>query len=85
MAMRLNAFNAEEVLDQMAPFIHFEIDGDRLGATRVLRDDDLGAAPIEVGDDVVAVKGPDVLPFASQRTADHRRQVRFRQTPPRLN
>lgn len=48
---------AEEVLDQMAPFVHFGIERDGLGATRVLRNDDLGTAFVEIGDDVVAVDG----------------------------
>ena len=35
---------AEEVLDQMAPFVHLGVDLQRDGAARVLRDHDLGAA-----------------------------------------
>ena len=35
---------AEEVLDQMAPFVHLLVDGEGLSAARMLRDDDLGAA-----------------------------------------
>jgi hypothetical protein len=46
---------AEEVLDQVAPFVDFGIERQRLGSTRVLRDDDLGAALVEVGDNGVAV------------------------------
>src|SRR6266700_1481752 len=48
---------AEEVLDQMTPFVHLGVDLERGGAARMLRDHDLGAALIEVGDDVVAVEG----------------------------
>ena len=48
---------AEEVFDEMSPFIDFEIDGDRLGSTRVLGDDDLGTALVEFGDDGIAVEG----------------------------
>src|SRR5215211_7163792 len=40
----------------MAPFVHLGVDLERLGAARVLRDDDLGAALAEIGDDVVAVE-----------------------------
>jgi hypothetical protein len=35
---------AEEVLDQMPPFVHLLIDGERLCAARVLGNNDLGAA-----------------------------------------
>ena len=48
---------AEEVFDEMSPFIDFEIDGDRLGSTRMLGDDDLGTALVEFGDDGLAVEG----------------------------
>lgn len=48
---------AEEVFDQMAPFVHFCIERQRLGATWMLRDDDLGAALIEVCNDDIAVEG----------------------------
>src|SRR5260370_31842997 len=48
---------AEEVLDQMAPLVHLGVDLERGGAARMLRDHDLGAALVEVGDDVVAVEG----------------------------
>jgi hypothetical protein len=47
---------AEEILDQMAPFVHLDVNLERLGAARVLRDDNLGAALVEIGDDVVAVE-----------------------------
>ena len=46
----------EEILDQMPPFVHLAIDCDGDCAARVLRDDDLGAALVEVGDDGVAVE-----------------------------
>src|ERR1700676_3447272 len=48
---------AEEVLDQMAPFVHLGVDLEWGGAARMLRNHDLGAALVEVGDDVVAVEG----------------------------
>src|SRR3954462_15156851 len=47
---------AEEVLDQMAPFVHFGVDLERGGTARMLRDHDLGAALVEVGNDLVAVE-----------------------------
>src|ERR1039458_625132 len=47
---------AEEVLDEMPPFVHLLIDGERLCAPRMLGDDDLGAACVEIGDNGVAVE-----------------------------
>ena len=32
---------AEEVFDQMPPFVHFLVDGERVGAARMLGDDNL--------------------------------------------
>lgn len=40
----------------MAPFVHLDVERDGLGAAWVLRDDDLRAAFIEVGDNVVAIE-----------------------------
>src|SRR5215208_2472920 len=48
---------AEEVLDQMTPFVHLGVDRELRGAARMLRDHDLSAARVEIGDDVVAVEG----------------------------
>ena len=48
---------AEEVFDQMTPFVHLGVDLERRGAARMLLNHDLGAALVELGDDVVAVKG----------------------------
>src|SRR4029077_3860742 len=48
---------AEEVFDQVAPFVHLGVDLERGGAARMLRDHDFGAAPVEGGDDVIAVEG----------------------------
>ena len=48
---------AEEVFDQMPPFVHLLVDGERLCAAGMLGDDDLGAARVEIGDDGVAVEG----------------------------
>src|ERR1700730_1798722 len=47
----------EEVLDQMPPFVPRVIDCDGVCAARVLRDDDLAVARVEVGDDGLAVEG----------------------------
>jgi hypothetical protein len=33
----------EEILDEMPPFVHLLVDGERLCAARMLRDDGLGA------------------------------------------
>jgi hypothetical protein len=48
---------AEEVFDQVAPLVDFRVDRQRRGAPWMLRDDDLGVALAEVGDDGIAVKG----------------------------
>src|SRR3954463_5825498 len=41
----------------MAPFIHFGVDLERHRAARMLRDHHLGATPVEIGDNVIAVEG----------------------------
>jgi hypothetical protein len=46
----------EEVLDQMPPLVHLVVDGERLCAAWMLRDDDLGSSHFEFGDDGVAVE-----------------------------
>ena len=48
---------AEEVLDQMAPFVHFVIMRDAPGAVSLGRDDRCGTAFIEVGAQPVVVEG----------------------------
>ena len=48
---------AEEVFDQVAPLVDFRVDRQRRSAPWMLRDDDLGAALVEVGDDGIAVEG----------------------------
>ena len=48
---------AEEVLDEVTPLVDVEVDPQRRNASWVLRDDDLGAALVQVGDDSVAVEG----------------------------
>ena len=47
---------AEEVFDQMPPFVHFLVNGKRFCPARMLGDDDFGAARVEIGDDGVAVE-----------------------------
>jgi len=64
---------AEEVLDQMAPFVHFGVDLERGGTARMLRDHDLGAALVEVGNDLVAVKGRVGDQGAELKAIDQRR------------
>src|SRR5436190_1384138 len=48
---------AEEVFDQVPPFVHLLVDGERRCATRMLGDDDFGAARVDFGDNGVAVEG----------------------------
>lgn len=48
---------AEEILDQMTPFVYLGIERDRLCSARMLGDDDLGATLVQIGDDGVAVEG----------------------------
>jgi hypothetical protein len=47
---------AEEVLDQMTPFVDVLVDIDRLGAPLMLRDDDLRPAFVQVFDDPVGIE-----------------------------
>src|ERR1700682_6348187 len=47
---------AEEVFDEMPPFVHLLVDGERLCATRMLGDDDLGAARVEFCDNGVTAE-----------------------------
>jgi len=67
---------AEEVLDEMAPFVHFGIERQRLGAARMLGDDDLCAALVEVSNDGVAIEGlvgdqcAEIDPIDEWRDAD---------------
>ena len=56
-----NAFEflqlAEEVLDQVPPFVDLLVDDEWRLALRLLRDDDLGAALVQLVDDPVRVEG----------------------------
>ena len=47
---------AEEILDQMAPFVNVLVDVERLGVPGMLRDDDLRLAFVHVFDDPVGIK-----------------------------
>ena len=47
---------AEEVLDQVAPFVNVRVDVERLGAPGMLRDYDLRLAFVHVFDDPVGIK-----------------------------
>src|SRR6202140_3845127 len=47
----------EEILDQVTPLVDLGVDWQRHGAPWMLRDDDLGAALVEVGNDGIAVEG----------------------------
>ena len=47
---------AEEILDQVAPFVNVLVDVERLSAPLMLRDDDLGLAFVQVFDDPVGIK-----------------------------
>src|SRR5215217_2299787 len=57
----------------MAPFVHLAVDLKRAGAARMLRDHDLGAAPVEIGDNVIAVEGHVGNQGAKFDTLDQRR------------
>jgi len=46
----------EEVLDEMSPFIDFQVDIERRLASRHLRDNDLGAALVQFFDDPIGVE-----------------------------
>ena len=48
---------AEEILDQVAPFVNVRVDVERLGAPGMLRDYDLRLAFVHVFDDPVGIKG----------------------------
>ena len=47
---------AEEILDQVAPFVNVLVDVERVGAPGMLRDDDLRLAFVHVFDDPVGIK-----------------------------
>ena len=47
---------AEEILDEVTPFVDVLVDIERLGAPLMLRDDDLRLAFVQVFDDPVGIK-----------------------------
>jgi hypothetical protein len=47
---------AEEILDEVTPFVYVLVDIERLGAPLMLRDDDLRLAFVQVFDDPVGIK-----------------------------
>lgn len=47
---------AEEIFDQVTPFVNVFVDVERLSAPLMLRDDDLGLAFVQVFDDPVGIK-----------------------------
>jgi hypothetical protein len=55
--MRLDSLKLEEILDHVTPLVDLGVDRQSARRAVVLRDDDLGAALIEVGNDGIAVKG----------------------------
>ena len=57
---------AEEVFDEVAPLVELAVERQGWNAPWVLRDDDLGAARVEIGDDGVGVEG-----FISDQSAEH--------------
>lgn len=65
----------------MTPFIHFGVERQRLGAARMLGDDDLCAALVEIGNDAVAVEGfvgdqrAEIEPRDERRHADRIKPV----------
>src|ERR1700754_550808 len=67
---------AEEVLNEVTPFVHLGIERQGLGPARMLGDDDLSAALVKVGNDVVAVEslvsnqGAKLDPVDERRHAD---------------
>ena len=63
---------AEEVLDEMSPFVHLLVDSERLCASRMLGDDDLGAARIEFGDNVAVERFVGDQRVESQSLDDRR-------------
>ena len=47
---------AEEILDEMSPFVDFGVDGERLCAPWVLGDHDFCAPLVQLGDDRVGIE-----------------------------
>lgn len=66
---------AEEVLDEMTPFVHLRFARQWFGAARMLGDDNPGATIVEVGDDGVAVEGLVGDQRAESDAVDERRHA----------
>src|SRR5450631_104575 len=66
---------AEEILDQMAPFVELGVERQRCGTSWMLRDDDLGTALVQVGDDCIAVEGLVGDQSAEGEAIDERRDT----------
>jgi len=67
---------AEEILDQVTPLVDLGVDRQRGGAPWMLRDDDLGTALVEVGNDGIAVEGLVGDEAVKGETVDERRDAR---------
>jgi hypothetical protein len=66
---------AEEVFDQVTPFVHFGVDRQFSGSALMLSDDDLGSPSVEIGDDSVAVEGRVGDQGAEAEAVDQRRHA----------
>ena len=66
---------AEEVFDQMTPFVHLLVERQGYSAPGMLRDNDLGAALVQIGDDGVAVEGLVGDQRSKRQTIDERRHA----------
>ena len=66
---------AEEIFDEMTPFVHFSVNLEWVSAAWMLGYDDFGATLIKVGDDDVAVEGFIGEQSAEFDTRDQRRNT----------
>jgi hypothetical protein len=64
---------AEEVFDQMTPFVHFFVDGERSCAARMLGDDGLHLVSIRYPNKLDDDSLPATLTIDDRRGAGHRR------------
>src|SRR3954447_18915559 len=65
----------EEVLDQVPPFVHLAVNGERGRAAWMLGDNHLGAALVQVRDDVIAVESGIADQRAECDPVDERRHA----------
>src|SRR5688572_22783846 len=74
-----NAFEflelAEEILDQVPPFVEFGVERQRRRTPRMLGDDDLGAALVQLSNDGIAVEGLVGDQSAKGEIVDERRDA----------